>query len=323
MSRSAVNKAADGGGAAASGSHEHGTFRARRALIVGVCVVVVLLVVAFLADLGAAARGEYRLSRSLQASPQITFDPEVTLSGFPYVSHAARGEFSGATITARGVAVAGCHIRRGCTAELGARLGTLSVPDGWSIGPSDTMHAESVDAYTRLDSVNLGRFLGILDLTVNTPAPEGKAGGGGPQDGLLHRSSGVLLTGTVALPPSDSPLPSAGGETTPVPADTPSASEYRGRKAKVSVSVDLSIRDGRLHLQATDFYDGPEEHESAPELDGPDNAALRAQVLQRFSTTLPPLPLPWGIPATGAHSEGSDVLLVADTGPRDLRPSGF
>ena len=133
----------------------------------------------------------------------------------------------------------------------------------------------------------------------------------------------MLLTGTVALPPSDSPLPSAGGETTPVPADTPSASEYRGRKAKVSVSVDLSIRDGRLHLQATDFYDGPEEHESAPELDGPDNAALRAQVLQRFSTTLPLLPLPWGITATGAHSEGSDVLLVADTGPQNYTDDGF
>ena len=90
MSGSAVNKAADGGGATASGSHERGTFRARRALIVGVCVVVVVLVGAFLADLGAAARGEYRLSRSLQASPQITFDPEVTLSGFPYVTRVSR-----------------------------------------------------------------------------------------------------------------------------------------------------------------------------------------------------------------------------------------
>ncbi|GAC48065.1 LmeA family phospholipid-binding protein [Gordonia aichiensis] len=323
MSRSAVNKAADGDGDAATGHHRHGTLRARRTLIVGACAVVVLLVGAFLADLAVAARGEYRLSRSLQVSPKITYDPEVTLGGVPYVVHASRDEFSGATITARGVAVAGCAIRGGCTAELGARLGTLRVPDGWNIGPSDVMATESVDAYTRLDSVNLGRFLGILDLTVNTPAPEDKAGGGGPQDGLLHRSSGVLLTGTVAVPPSTHPVPSTGSQTTPVPADTPSASEYRGRKAKVSVSVDLTVHDGRLHLQATGFYDGPEEHETSSELDGPGNAGLRTEVLHRFSTTLPPLPLPWGLTPTGAHSEGSDILLVADTGPRELRPRDF
>ena len=323
MSGSAVNKAADGSGDAASDTPARGTFRARRAVVVGVCVVLMMLVVAFLADMATAARGEYRMSRSLLASPRITYDPEVTLGGFPYVTHASRGEFSGATITARGVAVDGCRIRRGCTAELGARLGTLTVPNGWNIGPSEAIHTASVAAYTRLDSVNLGRFLDILDLTVNTPAPEGKAGGGGPQDGLLHRSSGVLLTGTVALPPSAHPLPSTGSETTPVPADTPSASEYRGRRAKVSVSVDLSIRAGRLHLEATGFYTGPEEHESAPELDGDENAALRAAVLDRFTTTLPRLPLPWGIIPTGAHSEGSDVLLVADTGPRQLRPRDF
>lgn len=295
----------------------------RRTLIVALAGALVVAVAGFVADSVAAARGEYRLSQSLRTSPRVTFDPEVTLSGIPYLARAAEGSFSGVVITARGVAVDGCRIGS-CRAELGATLGATTVPDGWSIGPDDVLATRSVSAYTRLDSVNLGRFLGILDLTVNTPAPEDAAGGGGPQDGLLRRTSGVVLTGTVALPPSSAPPDAeAAPDGRPIPAKVPSASAYPGRTAKVSVSVDVSVRDGRLRLAATGFYTGPEEHVTADALAGDENAGLRREVLDRFTATLPPLPLPWGLAATGAHSEGSDVLLVADTGPRDLRPGRF
>lgn len=318
MSRSAVNKAAPEGVEANADADARPSRRVRRGLIVAVAGVLVIVVTAVVADFAASAGGEYRFSRSLQSSPRVRFDPEVTLRGFPYVRHAADGSFPGAVITARGVSVAGCDIHGGCTAELGATLGPFEVADGWSIGATDELRTASLQAYTRLDSVNLGRFLGILDLTVNTPAPTGKAGAGGPQDGLLRRSSGVLLTGTVPLPPTPA-RPVTGY---PTPADTPSAAAYPGATAKVSVDVDLSVRDGRLHLEATGFYTGPEEHVTDPTVSGGDDA-LRTAVLRRFSITLPPIPLPWGVAPTGAHSEGSDVLLVADTGPRTLRPDSF
>ena len=267
-------------------------------------------VVALGVDVGLAIRGEYQLSRSLRSSPQVTFDPEVTLSGFPYIAHASSARFAGAVITARGVDVDGCPDAR-CRAELGATLGEFSVPDGWSIGPDDPIRAASIKAYARLDSVNLGRMLGIIDLTVNTPAPSDKAGGGGPQDGLLRRTTGVLLTGTVALPDGDaaqqvhSDLP-------------PSASAYPGPKVKVSVNVDLSVVDGRLHLQATGFYTGPEEH-----VDSDVPAGQRAAVLAAFTRTLPVLPLPWQISPQRAYSEGSDVLIAGTSGPREVRPDRF
>ncbi|GAA1481258.1 mannan chain length control protein LmeA [Gordonia sinesedis] len=327
MARTAANKPSvdDPGRPGAPGERPaplpHRTLR--RTLLVTLAAILAAAAVTVVADAAAATRGEYRLSRSLVASPRISADPEVTLAGFPYLQRAASGSFSGVVVTARDVGVDGCRIAS-CRAELGATLGSTTVPDGWSIGPDDTLRTRSVNAYTRLDSVNLGRFLGILDLTVNTPAPEDKAGGGGPQDGLLRRSSGVLLTGTVALPPSSAPPESESApQGRPIPAKTPSAAAYRGRSAKVSVSVDLSVRDGRLHLQATGFYTGPEEHVTADALAGDENADLRRQVLDRFSTTLPWLPLPWDLPATGAQSEGSDVLLLAESGPRDLRPDRF
>ncbi|GAC68398.1 LmeA family phospholipid-binding protein [Gordonia soli] len=280
----------------------------RRIVVVAVLAVVVAVLAAVLTDTVGAIVGEQRFAHALLASPRVTFEPEVTLSGSPYLRAAASGRFDGAVITARAVSVPGCADRGGCRAELGATLGPLDVPDGWHIRPSDTLRAQSVDAYTRLDTIALGRMLGILDLTVNTPAPTDRAGGGGPGDGLLSRTSGVLLTGTVALPPA------AGRD----PADPPSASAYVGRKARVSVSVDLSVRDGRLHLQATDFYDGPEEHSPTTVPD-----TERAAVLAAFSGTLPPLPLPWSLTATEAHSEGSDILLATSVGARDIRPDQF
>ncbi|AZG45720.1 hypothetical protein D7316_02320 [Gordonia insulae] len=280
--------------------------RGRRALGITILGVIVITVGALLADTVIAMRTEHGFSRALRESDRVTYDPEVTISGFPFVTHARDGAFDGAVITARGVSIP-CPPPGDCHAELGASLGAFSVPDGFRIGPSDIVHTASVDAHTRLDSVNLGRMLGILDLTVNTPAPVDRAGAGGPGDGLLTRTSGVLLTGTVPLPPfqPDNPVP-------------PSASTYTGPKVKVSVVVDLSVIAGRLRLTATDFYRGPEEHVDAEVADD-----LRSYVLSRFTATLPPLPMPWDIRPTEANSEGSDVLVKGTEGPADLIPRDF
>ncbi|MEE4023493.1 DUF2993 domain-containing protein [Gordonia sp. PKS22-38] len=303
MWRSAVNKAPEERRQHASNRTHR---RARRWVGVGALGLVVAIGVALLADTFVAMRAEHSFSRALLTSPRLTFDPEVTISGFPFVGHARTGEFTGVVITARGVGV-GCPSTDGCRAEMGATLGATTVPDGFRIEESDIVHTASVDGYVRLDSVNLGRMLGITDLTVNTPAPAGRAGAGGPGDGLLRRSSGVLLTGTVPLsaPPPDSDVP-------------PSASAYPGPVVKVSVVVDLSVVDGRLHLEATDFYRGPEEHVEADVADD-----QRDHVLSEFTATLPPMPMPWGTAPTRAHSEGSDVVLAGDSGSRDVRPADF
>lgn len=321
MSRSAVNKAdAD---AVNSDDSPAGTpaRRLRRTVIVAVIVALVIVVGAFVTDTVAASRAEHRLSTSLATAPGIEYRPEVTLGGFPFLRHATDGEFTGIVITARGVPVSGCTYPQApdCYAELGATLGPVTVDDGFDIGPTDLMRTSSVTAYSLLNSVNLGRMLGILDLSVNTPATPDRVGGGGPQFGNLERSTGVVLTGTVALPPSSAPEP--GG--VPDPTRAPSASEYPGAHTRVSVTVDLSVVDGRLRLQATGFYTGPEEHVVSAELSGDGAQQMRDAVLDRFTRTLPPLPMPWDLPATGAHSAGSDIMLTAESGPGDLRPDRF
>lgn len=298
----------------------------RRVALLGVAIVLVIAGVGVVTDLITAARAERDLSRSLATAAGIEFPPEVTLSGFPFLSHARSGTFSGATITARGVAVTGCqYTKNHCFAELGATLGEFSVADGFSIGPTDTINTASVRAYSLLNSVNLGRYLGILDLGVNTPATPDRVGGGGPQFGNLERRSGVVLTGTVTVPPTTV----LATDSLPVPANSPASKQYPGPTVRVSVTVDLSVRDGRLHLQATDFYTGPEEHADASaisgsgDLNGVSKSILRQQILQRFTTTLPRLPMPWGLIADDAHSAGSDIMVTATDGRRMLRPDEF
>lgn len=268
---------------------------------------VVALLVATLVDFAVAARSEFQMSRAIAASPRVTIDPEVTLQGFPFLTHAAQGEFTGAIIAARDVPLPGCAGLGGCRGELGATLGALRVQSS-RFAPDDVVDTDSVSAYTKLDAVTVARYLRITDLTVSTPAPDGKAGGGGPQDGAPSRSSGVVFTGTVALPPS------AGDD----PQHPPSASAFDGPKARVSVSVDLLVVDGRLVIRATDFYTGPERH-----ADDDVPPEMRSAVLARFSLELPTIPLPWGLAPQRAESLGGDLLLRADTGRSHLRLDEF
>ncbi|MFT4200039.1 DUF2993 domain-containing protein [Gordonia sp. (in: high G+C Gram-positive bacteria)] len=294
--------------------------RARRALLATIVLVTALIAGLVTVDTIRAGRSEHALSQALTAAPRVMFEPEVTLGGFPYWTHARDGRFPGLTVTARGVRADGPPDLRGvpqtcgttaCRAELGVRASSVEA------GAANRWHGTSpitlrgVDAYAKLDSVNLGRMLDITDLSVNTPAPADRAGGGGPGDGLLERTSGVLLTGTVSLPPTR-PSPRTDGT------HPPSARDFAGDKARVSVVVDLSVVDGQLQITATDFYRGPEEHAR-----GEVAAQYRQAVLQRFSGRVPYPRLPWGVVPTVANSAGSDVLISGKTAVLTATPDRF
>ncbi|GAB2665866.1 hypothetical protein GCM10027169_29990 [Gordonia jinhuaensis] len=257
-----------------------------RKTIIGVVVVAVVVIAAlFAVDTGLAISAENRLSTSLRSGSGLDYDPEVTIGGFPFASSMRHHEYPRVGITARGV-----DLGDGRHGDLRSTLHEVSLPGNrWSVGPHDVLTVSDANGSLRLDSVNFGRFLGITDLTVTTPAPRDKAGGGGPGDGLLSASTGILTTGTVTVAP--------------------------GLRRTVSVTVDLHVVDGALRVVATGFYSGPAEHAS-PDLD----AAQRQAALAAFTRTLPVLPLPWGMVAVKAHTEGSDVILggeFADAGSAD------
>lgn len=313
--------------------------RIRRTAIITFGSVMLITALLIGADVGTAIQGEHRLSTALTASPRVEFQPEVTLDGgVPYFASARAGRFDGATLVARGVPLpadgTGCSLH-GCRADLAAEVGPFTTTDGWRIGPDTPVATASLRVTTRLDSVNLGRMLDVLDLYITTPAPAGVAGAGGPGDGLLERSSGVVLTGTVALPDlSDIEATdrNAGDPQAVLDAvradpaadsDVPaSADAYDGAAARVSVSVDISVDEaGRVHIQATDLYTGPQEHASAPEVEN--DMLLRAAVLERFTRTLPPLPMPFGLPTATAYGQGSDLVLATVTGAMVVHPREF
>ncbi|MGJ0120412.1 LmeA family phospholipid-binding protein [Williamsia sp. MIQD14] len=257
----------------------------RKALAYLAVTLVVLAVGALAVDTGFAINAERSFARSLSSSgdTKVRYEPEVTISGFPAVRSIADGHYSAIGITARAVDLIGagtCTEQSPCHVDLRSRLTDVRIrgPERF-FRRSTSFDIGSEKGSVTLDSVAVGRLLGIDDLTVNTPAPENKAGGGGPQDGLLSRTSGVLLTGSVSPEP--------------------------GRpKVKVSVVVDLSIVGGRLRIFATDFYDGPAEHSDTTV---PDEE--REAVLRKFSAVLPELPMPWGSPPKSARSSGSDIVV--------------
>jgi hypothetical protein len=164
---------------------------------------------------------------------------------------------------------------------------------GWVIGNTTELSAREATSSLKIDSVNLGRFLGIVDLTVTTPAPDDKPGGGGPGDGILSTDRGVILTGTINVSEMSN-----------------SGHSWTARREKVSVAVDLSIRGGALRIDARNLYSGPADH-----VDSDIPAGARQMVLTQFTTTLPVLPLPWSMRAVRASSQGSDIVLEATPKP--------
>lgn len=280
----------------------------RRALRIGAWLVVVAVIAGLLAlivDDVAASRAEHRLARALQSSPGVPFEPDVIMSGFPFLPRSGSGDFSSILISAEGVPIADCGRDPVCRITVDARLQDAVVGDTGDIGPTTELKAASMHLESRLDSPTLGRLMNIVDLYINTPAPEDKIGGGGPGDGLLERTEGIMISGTVPLP--GSPETQDGFP--------PSAAAYTAPKVKVSVSADVFVVDGRIHIVATDLYDGPEEHYSA---DVP--AEFRSAVLKRFSTVLPPLQMAWGGTTKHALSRGSDLIAIGDSGPTVVRP---
>ncbi|EGD53624.1 DUF2993 domain-containing protein [Gordonia neofelifaecis] len=292
-------------------AHDTPNHASRRYLRIGAWIAVIVVVgsvLALIVDDFAASRAEHRLAVAVQASPGVPFEPDVIMAGFPFLTHRASGDFSSVLISAEGVPIEGCTGEPVCRSAVDARLQTTDLGDTGAIGPESVLRARSMRAETRIDSPTLGRLMGIVDLYINTPAPEDKVGGGGPGDGLLERTEGIMLSGTVPLP--GSPETQNGYP--------PSAAAYTAPKVKVSVSATVSVVDGRVRIEATDFYDGPEEHYSA---DVPEE--FRSAVLKRFSTTLPALQMAWGTTAKHALSRGSDLVAVGETGPVAVRPTDY
>ncbi|BDB58919.1 Protein of unknown function [Rhodococcus rhodochrous J3] len=244
-----------------------------RKLIFGL---VVLLGLAVLADFGAAAWSEYRVSRALREGGVLESDPAVTIHGFPFLLQARDGHYENVEIVADNVHT---DLLGDITVEanlIGAHAEAGELLDG-SIRsvPVDLLYGRVM-----LDATELGQLYGIPDLQVSAPPASKSDGTGGSGGSGPTTAGGVVLTGTVPVGPVE---------------------------ATVSVQADLVLDGDRVHIVASDLYFGPE---GRADFSVPD--VLKPAVLGLFTTTIEPQNLPFGVRPTFVEARGSRIVIEGE-----------
>ncbi|MBY0442788.1 MAG: mannan chain length control protein LmeA [Mycobacteriaceae bacterium] len=242
-----------------------------------VATVVVGLVGAVGVDFGTCIYAEYRLSRTVRQTANLHSDPFVAILGFPFLTQARRGHYTMVEIKANGVE----HAMVG-QATLEATMHSVNLADSsWLIKPDAKLPIGGLESRIIIDSIHLGRYLGISDLMVEAPPTETNNATGGSTDSGISSSRGLVFTGT------------------------PNSAHFDKR---VSVSVDLSIADTTtLVLTPTEVLTGPETaNQHVP-------VEQRDAVLRAFSGRLTDQKLPFGLIPTSKGARGSDVIIEGIT----------
>ena len=238
-----------------------------------IVAVVLLLAAALVADFGAAAYSEYRVSRALRDGGDLTSDPEVTIHGFPFVLQAARGEYSRVEIRAQDVPT---ELIDKTTIEATLRGVTLPLSDliDGSVG---SVPVDELDGRVRIDATDLGRFLDIPDLQVSAAPAEKSDGTGGSAGTGITTTGAVVLSGTVGAGPLS---------------------------AEVSVTAELRLDGDSVSIVATDFYFGPQGDAT---FTIPDIA--KSTVLGFFTKKIDKQQLPFGIEPTSVYAQGGQIVI--------------
>lgn len=239
----------------------------------------VLIVAAVGVDFGASVYAEYQLSRAVRRAADLGSDPFVAILGFPFIPQAARQHYDELEIKASAVdqPMVG-------KAMLEATLHSVGLADAsWLVRPHAKILVGMLESRIIIDSVHLGRYLGIRDLMVEAPPDETNDATGGTTESGISGSRGLVFTGTP---------------------------KTAGFDKRVSVSVDLSIAGAdatTLVFTPTGILTGPDTANQRV----PDDQ--RAAVLTAFRGSLPQQKLPFGVVPTSQGARGSDVIIEGIT----------
>ena len=181
--------------------------------------VVTLLALVVVVDFGAAAYSEYRVSRALREGAALDSDPQVTITGFPFLTQAAAGQYRHIEIRTQGVPSAALG-----DVAIEADLHGVHVPAADLINARvSTIPVDHLDGRVKIEATALGAYLGIPDLQVSPPPAA--------DDSDPATGSGIVLTGTVPVGPL---------------------------RVTVSVTADLVLDGDTVRIVATDLYFGPQ-----------------------------------------------------------------
>jgi hypothetical protein len=263
--------------------------RVRNLLIGAIATVTAVALAAVGADFGGAIFAEYRLARSVRTAANLSFDPWVSILGFPFVTQATGRRYKEIEIKASGVdhAVVG-------KVGLEATLHSVDLADvSWLIGPDAELPVGELESRIIVDSTHVGRFMGIPDLLVEAPSRETNDATGGTTESGISSNKGLVFTGTP---------------------------KKAGYDKKVSIAVDLSIAgpdQTTLIFTATNVLTGAgTADQQVPEENLP-------AVLAAFSTSLPGQKLPFGVLPTSEGARGSDIIIEGITEGVTIALNGF
>jgi LmeA-like phospholipid-binding len=251
--------------------------------------VVTLLVGAACVDFGTTIYAEYRLARTVRDAAHLGFDPFVAILGFPVIPQAMRDHYKEVEIKATAVdrPVIG-------KAMLEATMYSIDLTDAsWLIRPDAKLRVGRLESRIIIDSLHLGRYLGIRDLMVEAPPQEMNSATGGTTESGISGNHGLVFTGTPKAAHFDKP---------------------------VSVSVDLSMTgddNTTLVFTPTGVLTGPDTANQKV----PDDK--RDAVLAAFAGKLPDQKLPFGVAPTTEGARGSDVIIEGITTGLTITLDGF
>ncbi len=258
-------------------------------LIATAVAVTVIVVGAILVDFGASIYAEYRLSTNVRKAANLGSDPFVAILAFPFIPQAMKHHYNDLEIKANAVD----HAMVG-KATLEATMYSIDLTDSsWLIRPDAKLPVGKLESRIIIDSMHLGRYLGISDLMVEAPPQETNNATGGTTESGISGNRGLVFSGT------------------------PKSANFDRR---VSVSVDLSIAPDdqtTLVFTATSIVTGPDTADQHV----PDDK--RDAVLRAFSARLPNQKLPFGVAPTSEGARGSDVIIEGITRGVTITLEGF
>jgi hypothetical protein len=259
-----------------------------RAAVVMLAAVVVLAGAAGI-DFGTAIYAEYRLARTIRDTAHLGFDPFVAILEFPLIPQAMRDHYDELEIKA--AAVDRPLIGK---ATLEATMHSIDLTDAsWLIRSDARLSVGRLESRIIIDSLHLGRYMGIHDLMVEAPPQETNDATGGTTESGISGSHDLVFTGT------------------------PNAAHFNKR---VSVAMDLSMADDdktTLVFTPTGVLTGPNTANQQVPADKLD------VVLAAFASRLPDQGLPFGLTPTTQGARGSDVIIEGITEGVTIALDGF
>jgi hypothetical protein len=258
-------------------------------VIASTVAVGVIIVGAICVDYGASIYAEYRLSSNVRKAANLGSDPFVAILAFPFFPQAMRDHYNELEIKANAVD----HAMVG-KATLEATMYSIDLTyASWLIRPDAKLPVGKLESRIIIDSMHLGRYLGISDLMVEAPPAETNNATGGTTESGISGSHGLVFNGT------------------------PKSAYFDHR---VSVSVDLSIApddQATLVFTPTGILTGPDTaNQSVPD-------DKRDAVLHAFGARLPNQRLPFGVAPTSEGARGSDVIIEGITRGVTITLEGF